>query len=63
MDPRVLTSGSRPWFVVAVALAVRDDPVRSKFVAGETLLGTTAREAGIAQRRRAAERAAPGDRP
>jgi hypothetical protein len=90
MDARVLTSGSRPWFAVAVvlcgvglalgggarnvlvsmggiafllactryiALAVRDDPVRSRMVARETLLGTTVRESGIAQRRRAAKRA------
>jgi hypothetical protein len=95
MDPRVLTSGSRPWFAVAVAicvvglalgggardvlvsvggiafllactryiaLAVRDDSVRSRIVARETLMGTTAREAGIAQRRRAGTPAAGRDR-
>jgi hypothetical protein len=46
MDPRVLPSGSRPWFAVA----------------RETLSGTTARESGMAQRRRAAKRAARAHR-
>jgi hypothetical protein len=40
-----------------IALAVRDDPVRSGIVGRRGLMGLAAQESGIAQRRRAAKRA------
>jgi uncharacterized membrane protein YhhN len=48
-----------------IALAVRDDPVRSRIVGRRGLMGLAAQESGVAQRRRAAKRAArrSGGRP
>jgi len=45
-----------------IALAVRDDPVRSEIVGRRGLMGLAAQESRIGQRRRAARRAARGNR-
>ena len=45
-----------------IALAVRDDPVRSEIVGRRGLMGLAAQESRVAQRRRAAKRAARAER-